>query len=94
MIKELEQYILDRNTPIPLYHQVKEFLKEVHCPPTHLILRCHQNQKLSIHFSISRPTVRQAIASLASEGYIYKIQGKGTFVAKKETCEEFHRLAW
>ena len=88
MIKELDQYILDRNTPIPLYHQVKEFLKEFishQQPDTPL----PSEPELSIHFSISRPTVRQAIASLASEGYIYKVQGKGTFVAKRKLVRNF-----
>ena len=32
-------------------------------------------------FSVSRITVRQALDGLAQAGYIYKVQGKGSFVA-------------
>lgn len=88
MIKELEHYILDRSTPIPLYHQVKEFLKDYisHLTPGTPL---PSEPELSLHFAISRPTIRQAIANLASEGYIYKIQGKGTFVAKRKLIRNF-----
>lgn len=38
-------------------------------------------------FGVSRITVRQALDGLAQSGYIYKIQGKGSFVAaKKPEC--------
>ncbi len=35
-------------------------------------------------FSVSRITVRQALDGLAQAGYIYKVQGKGSFVASKK----------
>ena len=38
-------------------------------------------------FGVSRITVRQALDGLAQAGYIYKIQGKGSFVSpKKRIC--------
>jgi DNA-binding GntR family transcriptional regulator len=33
-------------------------------------------------YNISRPTVRQAITELTYNGYLYRVRGKGTFVAK------------
>ena len=43
-------------------------------------------------FGVSRITVRQALDGLAQSGYIYKIQGKGSFVAEKnmELIREQH----
>lgn len=38
--------------------------------------------ELCKEYIISRPTVRQAISELTNNGYLYKVRGKGTFVAK------------
>jgi len=88
MIKELEQATLDKSSPIPLYHQLKEILKEYvsHQFPDTLI---PSEPELVLHFSISRPTVRQAIAELVNEGLVYKTHGKGTFVKAKKLQRNF-----
>ena len=38
---------------------------------------------LSARYSVSRQTVRKALAILAEEGYVYAVHGSGTFVAKR-----------
>jgi len=43
-------------------------------------------------FNISRITVRRALDSLMQEGYIYKVQGKGSFVTVKKTDMQLNRL--
>ena len=35
-------------------------------------------------FNVSRITVRQALDCMAQNGYIYKIQGKGSFVSSQK----------
>ena len=32
-------------------------------------------------YSVSRGTVKQAVTELVYEGYLYRVQGKGTFVS-------------
>ena len=80
---------LNRNIPIPLYYQLKQLLlneinvgnlKEHDCLPTEI--------ELSSRFSISRPTVRQAIYELVNEGYLSRQKGKGTFVTKPKINQE------
>ena len=43
-------------------------------------------------FSGSRITVRQALDGLAQAGYIYKVQGKGSFVASKKAGMQLNHL--
>jgi len=43
-------------------------------------------------FNVSRTTVRMALNTLCQKGYIYKIQGKGTFVAHKKTDMQLNHL--
>ncbi len=75
--------VLDRNSPIPLYYQLKEILldrirnreiKEGSLLPT--------EEELCREFGVSRGTVRKAIAELKSEGYVISEQGKGVFIVK------------
>jgi GntR family transcriptional regulator len=49
-------------------------LKEYDALPTELFL--------SEHFKVGRSTVRKALDILIEEGYVTRVQGKGTFVAK------------
>lgn len=74
---------LDKNTPMPLYHQVKTLVLENirtgtlqpgDSIPTEL--------ELMEIFDISRNTVRQAINDLVKDGYLYRLKSKGTFVAE------------
>lgn len=42
--------------------------------------KMYSENELAQRFSISRHTVRKAIGDLVNDGWLYKIQGKGTFV--------------
>lgn len=42
--------------------------------------KIYSENEMAERFSISRHTVRQAIGELVSEGWLYRIQGKGTYV--------------
>jgi GntR family transcriptional regulator len=76
---------LNRNSLLPLYYQLKEILKEEldigkYKPGD----RIPSENELSKWLGISRNTSKQAIADLVSEGHLYRIQGKGTYVSEKQ----------
>jgi multiple sugar transport system substrate-binding protein len=73
---------IDRNSPIPIYHQLKTLIREKvesgvwrpgDCIPT--------EQRLCQLFNISRSPVRQALNELAYEGLLIRRPGLGTFVS-------------
>lgn len=80
-------------SPVPLYTQLKELLRERILDgtyPPHS--RMPSESELGKAFDVSRITVRQALGDLQKEGLIFKIHGKGTFVAKPKAFQNVSAL--
>ncbi len=80
-------------SPVPLYSQLKELLRgrilDGVYPP---LSRMPSENELGKAFDVSRITVRQALGDLQKEGLIFKIHGKGTFVARPKAFQASTRL--
>lgn len=78
--------MLERNNPKPLYQQLHDILVDAIDSGT-----WDPNEKipsennLSATYGLSRMTVRSVLTDLVKEGMLYRVQGKGTFVAEKIT---------
>lgn len=74
--------MLNKYSSVPLYYQLKTELekeiKEGIYKPGDLI---PSENELAAKYSLSRPTVRQALAELVNTNYLVKVKGKGTFVS-------------
>src|SRR3989304_1378357 len=75
---------LDKASAIPLYFQLERWLidrvADGQLQPGQQI---PSEQGLCQEVSLSPGTVRQALSELASEGHIYLVRGRGTFVAER-----------
>jgi len=74
---------LDKDLPVPLYHQLKtvllEKLKLGEWKPNEQL---PTEDELGAQFGVSKATVRQALRDLAQAGLVRREQGRGTFVAE------------
>ena len=82
---------IDRNSPIPIYHQLKSLiLEQIQSGLWRSGDRIPTEQELCRLYSISRAPVRQALSELAREGVLSRRPGLGTFVNSRRI--EVHRL--
>lgn len=82
-VADLPAVTIDRESPVPYYFQLKEFLAgEISSGRWAIGWQLPSEPALSGHFGVSRATVRQALAELENEGLIRTERGKGTFVSR------------
>jgi GntR family transcriptional regulator len=68
---------------VPLYYQLQQFLLEqINSGALKAGEAILSEKVISAQMGISRMTVRQALKSLCSQGFLYSERGKGTFVSK------------
>ena len=82
--------MLNQNSTIPLYEQVKEAIKlKIEQKEWKENTRVPSETELMKIYEVSRVTVRNALALLVDEGYLEKKQGIGTFVSKPRIKKSF-----
>ncbi len=85
-LPELPPSLIDRNSPVPFYFQLKRQLSEqIASGGWSPGDRLPSEPAICGHFGVSRTTVRQALAALENEGLIRKEKGRGTFVAEPQS---------
>lgn len=85
--------MLDRRKHIPLYFQLKEdLINRIKEGIWEVDTQIPSEKVLMDEYDLGRATVREAISLLVSEGYLYKRQGIGTFVARKQPSLGFEPL--
>ena len=73
---------IDHHSPVPKYSQLREILLDLVETELAADQSIPSERELSARFGLSRMTVRQSVDHLVSEGRLYRVQGKGTFVAR------------
>jgi GntR family transcriptional regulator len=81
---------VQRDSPLPYYEQVKRLLihlmENSDLSPGDLL---PSEQELCAQFGVSRTVIRQALGELVNQGRLYRMRGKGTFIAKPKLQEQF-----
>ncbi len=89
----MESSYVEKDSPIPLYYQLAEALKtkieEGKLSPHE---RLPSERELSERYDVSRMTARKALSDIESEGYIYRRQGRGSFVAEPKLRQSLFEL--
>src|SRR5829696_3091820 len=84
---------LVKGGPLPRYYQLKEILHEKirtgQWQPGALI---PSERELCAQYGLSRMTARQSVIELVREGLLYRVQGKGTFVARPRITQQLMAL--
>jgi GntR family transcriptional regulator len=81
--------MLDAKSATPLYKQLKDALqKKIHTGEWAYGAKIPPEDELCRQYGISRMTVRLAVNELAGLGYLYRRQGKGTFVSVPKIAQK------
>jgi GntR family transcriptional regulator len=85
--------VLQHESSIPLYIQIKELLeKQIQSGEYAVGARLPSERELAQCYDVSRMTARQALRALAQEGVTYSRVGKGTFVSAPTINQELQAL--
>jgi len=87
------QFTIDTESPIPLYHQIKQNLRELMDSE---VLTSGQalpsERKLAEVYGVNRLTARRAVGDLVREGLLIRQRGVGTFVAEPKLIQNMQRV--
>ncbi|GAA3240022.1 GntR family transcriptional regulator [Actinocorallia longicatena] len=74
---------IDASSPVPKYVQLRGLLLDlVDEADLQVDAPMPSERDLCVRYALSRMTVRQAVDQLVAEGRLYRVPGKGTFVAR------------
>lgn len=85
---KLSTQTIDRNSPIPLYYQLRQLLEQdLRNGQLEVGQRLPSEAMLCAQYDVSRTVVRQTLSDLESTGLISRIKGRGSFVTAPKTPE-------
>jgi GntR family transcriptional regulator len=85
--------VLDRNSVVPLYYQIRQrLLQQIRSGNFKAGELVPSEQEISTQLGVSRMTARQALKSLCSLGVTYSQRGKGTFVSQNKLEKNFRQV--
>ncbi|MCL1796467.1 MAG: GntR family transcriptional regulator [Clostridia bacterium] len=85
-----ERLVVNKETPVPLYYQLKlKVLEMIDSGTLQIGDMLPPESELCEHLGVSRVTVRQAFSELVAEGRLTRQKGKGTFISRPKIDVRF-----
>jgi len=82
-LDSLPRFVVDRNSPVPLYFQVAQHLEEsIHSGVIPVGTLIQNEVDLAASMGLSRPTMRRAMQHLVDKGLVVRRRGIGTRVVQ------------
>jgi GntR family transcriptional regulator len=76
--------------PVPKHVQLREILEAAARDELPAHAPVGSERALMARYGVSRATVREAVGQLVSDGVLYRVHGKGTFVAPARVDSQLH----
>lgn len=81
----LEECILDRTSPVPMYHQVKnEIVEMIRSGSFQVGDKVFSESEICARYEVSPITAKRVLNDLAKDGYISRQPGRGSFVTHRQ----------
>ncbi len=85
--------MLDEKSPLSLYYQIKNIIiANIENKNWENGSKIPTERELCETYNVSRITVRQALKELENEGYLYRKQGRGTFVTERKFVQRLSQF--
>ncbi len=87
--------MLNKNVPIPLYYQIKEdIIRRIENEEYKTGEKLPSENEMQKIYNVSLITTRKALMELVNDGYIYRIQGKGSYVAEPKINRQLSLMSF
>jgi len=87
-----ERFVLNSESPVPLYHQMEEIIVERIAEKRALGKMLPPEKDLMEIFGVSRATVKRTLHNLVTKGMVERKRALGTRVIRQEVTEDLGRL--
>jgi GntR family transcriptional regulator len=90
MQEKQPENLVNRNADVPLWMQLKSLLQgRIQNGELQPDAQLHSEHELCKLYGVSRTVVREALNELVHDRFIYRIQGRGTFVAGRKEEQDY-----
>ena len=93
LFRPTERFVLDPNSPVPLYYQMEQILLDRIAKEAAVGRMFPSEKELMQVFGVSRATVKKTFGNLVAKGLVQRRRALGTRVISQQITEDLTRLS-